>query len=485
MDVTSLILVKGVEAVGRRVFNEGDSLLDNSRGKKSPDWMTRTWDFVTNWFKKGLDYVLSNFASILNNSAMVLYQFDWARTDKMIWEDIAATNKGFAEQLGRMGASTLFRSTALGLTKKAKMKYPTLDPVVLAQLDDENQDEMKAVINGSLAAIRAGVTRNALNIAFMSGRAIMGLSPKEYKEPWSFAVKVDDFADWVRDKLPFNIGNAIAGFTEQLEDDFFDGLVLLGTAVQQQYAMSKAAINDSRGQERIIKFYPDAEDRTAYTFVTGTESEIKSAVNNFMVQNSAMENLNVGMVVQTTLDRSMKSSMGLRLITIYYRMSEDGGSTLPDGKQAPKKVLEIKNVRPSVDWDKIKLHCKNIQGGAVKVTAHLSDGHDLVGFFNTEAEGKSYLRPIIENICVGDLIRFQVLPPHENLKMRPQIGVYKPSSFTMQIRRETTDETKKQFITSDGKMYRLAAKSRISLRGDKPTGIDAWMLNPFVDDKVF
>ena len=69
--------------------------------------------------------------------------------------------------------------------------------------------------------------------------------------------------------------------------------------------------------------------------------------------------------------------------------------------------------------------------------------------------------------------------------MRPQIGVYKPSSFTMQIRRETTDETKKQFITSDGKMYRLAAKSRISLRGDKPTGIDAWMLNPFVDDKVF
>lgn len=483
--VGELILVTGIEAIGKRVFNEGDSLLDNSRGKKSPDWMTRTWDFVTGWFRKGYDYLMSNFASILNNAAMVLYQFDWARTDEMIWKDIEATNKGFAEQLGRMGASTLFRSTALGLTKKAKMKYPTLDPVVLAELDEENQDEMKATINGALAAIRSGVTRNALNIAYMSGRALLGKSPKEYKEPWSLAGKVDDFVDWAREKLPFNLGSFIGGAVEQFEDDFFDGLVLLGTGVQQQYAMSKAAINDSKGQERIIKFYPDSDDKSKFTFVAGTESEIKTSINSFMTTNSALEGLNVGMVVQTSLDQSMKASMGLRLVTVYYYMSENGGSTLPDGKAAPKRQMEIKNIKTSFDWAKAKEFFKPVNGGAWKVTAHLSDGHDIAGFFSSEAEGKNYLRPIITNICVGDLIKFSVSPPAEIPRMRPKVGIYKPATFTMQIRKETLDETKKKFVDRSGKMYRVAIKNKINLKGEKPAGIDQWILNPFAGDTPF
>lgn len=483
--VTDLILVKGIEAIGKRVFNESDSLLDNSRGKKSPDWMTRTWDFLTGWFKKGVDYVLSNFASILNNAAMVLYTYDFAQTDEMIWADINATNKGFTEQLGRMGASTLFRSTALGLTKGAKMKYPTLDPVILAEMNEENQDEMKAVIQGGLAAIRSGITRNALNIAFMSGRALLGKSPKEYKEPWSLQGVVDGWVDWAREKLPFNIGSFIGGAVEQFEDDFFDGLVLLGTGVQQQYAMSKAAINDSKGQERIIKFYPDSDDKSKFTFVAGSESEIKTSINSFMTTNSALEGLNVGMVVQTSLDQSMKASMGLRLVTVYYYMSENGGSTLPNGKAAPKREMEIKNVKTNFDWDKAKLHFKNISGGAWKVCAHLSDGHQLQGFFSSETEGKSYFRPIIENVCVGNLIRFSHQPPHENIDARPKIGVFKPSTFTMQIRRETSDIAKKKLMTTDGKMYRVAVKNRISLKSTKPEGIDAWILNPFVEDKVF
>ena len=481
MSLTTDLILFGVQtAIGTRNFNDSDSLADNSRGKKSPDWLTRSFDFVKNWFNKGFDYLMSNFMSIIMGSAQVIYQFDFAKTDKMIWDDIDQTNKGFAQQLGRMGASKLFRTTALGMTKKAKMQWPTIDPVIIANIDEENRDELKETINSGLAAIRAGVTRNLMNVTFMSGRFLMGRSPKNYVKPWSIATWLEDGVEWVEKNIPV-IGGFLRGAFEQFEDDFFDIGYLITGGVQAQYAMSKAALRDSRGPEKIVKIYPDKEDKTRFTFVAGTEDEIKQSVSNLMVNNAVMEDLNVGMVVQTSLDTSMKSTMGLRMITVYLNMSESGGSTLPDGKRAPQKIVEVKNIKLNVDYDKIKLHFKNISGGAWKVTAFLSDGHQLQGFFASEAEGKSYFRPIIENICVGDLIRFSAQQPHENLKMRPQIGIFKPASFTMQIRKETIDEKKKKFIATDGKMYRVEIKSRIKLQGTKPENIDAWILNPFID----
>lgn len=481
MQVGEMILVKGIEAIGKRTFDEAASLLDNSRGKKSSNWLTQAFDFLGNWFRRGIDYLMSNFGSLITNAAMTLYTFDWAKTDQMIWEDINQTNKLFAEQLGRMGASQIFRGTALGLTKGAKMRYPTLDPVILAEIDEENQDELKQTIQGSLAAIRSGVTRNFLNLAFMSGRSIMGLSPKEYKEPWTLQGVLDKAVEWAQKNLPFNLGNFLEGFKEQAEDDFFDGLVLLGTGVQQQYAMSRAAIRDTQGKNRIVKFYPDRNDSSSFTYVAGTETEIKTAVNSFMLQNAALENKDVGMVVQTTLDTSMKSTMGLRLITIYYYSGENGGSTLPNGKRAKSKTLEIKNVKLTANYDKIRLYCKKISGGPVKVVAHLSDGHQLVGFFASESEGKAYFNPIITNICEGNLVRFSHIPAHENPKLRPSIETFYPASFTMQIRKETLDETKKAFTTQNGKMYKLALKKRIPLNKEKPSDIDNWMTTPFIE----
>lgn len=481
MSLTTNLILFGVQtAIGTRNFNENNSLKDNSRGKKSPDWLTRSFDFVKSWFSKGIDYLMSNFASIIMGGLQTIYQFDFARTDKMIWDDIAQVNKGFTEQLGRMGASSLFRGTGLGMSKKAKMLYPTLDPVTIAQVDEENRDELKATIDSSMAAIRSGITRNLANIAFMSGRALMGLSPKEYTKPWSFATKLEEGVEWVEKNIPI-VGGFLRGFYEQAEDDFFDMGYLITGGVQAQYAMSRAALKDAKGPEKIVKVYPDKNDKSRFTFVAGSETEIKQTVSTLMVNSSQMEGFNVGMVVQTSLDTSMKATMGLRLLTVYFNMSETGGSTLPSGKRAPQKILEIKNVKANVDYDKIKNNFKQISGGHIRVTAHLSDGHELKGYFASENDGKAYFRDIVTNICEASLVRFSHLPPHENIKMRPQIGIFKPASFTIQIRKETTDIEQKNFITSDGKMFKVALRNRITLRSAKPDGIDAWILNPFVE----
>lgn len=477
---SDLILFAVKTVIGVRNFNEKSSLADNARGGKTPDWMARIGDTVKGWFTKGFNYLMSNFASILTGGLQNLYQYDWAKTDKMIWDDINAVNEGFAQQLGRMGASKLFRSTGLGMTKRAKMLWPTLDPVVLATMDEENSEELKQTIDAAMLAMKSGLARNALNITYMSGRWFMGLTPIVYTEPWSLAAALDKGVEWVTKYIPI-VGKLLSGFKEQAEDDFFDMGYLIGNGVQSQYAMSRAAIRDSQGSKKIIKIYPDRDDRTVFTFATGTESELKQTIGNMMVSNSAMDGKSVGQIVQTSLDTSMKSTMGLRLLTVYFNMSESGGTTLPNGKRAPQKIMEIKNVKLNVDYDKIKATFKNITGGAVRVSAHLDDGHQIQGYFQSESDGKAYLRNVVTNICVANLVRFSHIPMHDNPKMRPQSGIFKPNSCTIQIRKETLDENKKKFITTDGKMYKMALKNRITLRGAKPAKIDAWILNPFAD----
>jgi hypothetical protein len=481
MSLKSDLIVFAVKtAIGKCVYNENEGLLDNSRGKRSPDWITRTWDWFTNQVKRGFDYVMSNFSSIFMGGLQTIYQFDWARTDKMIWEDIDATNKSFAQQLGRMGASSLFRSTALGMSRKAKMKWPTIDPVVLATMDEENAEEMKATINGAMTAIKSGLLRNAMNITYMSGRALLGLSPKEYTEPWSFAAALDNAAEWAEKNIPV-IGGFLKGFYEQAEDDFFEIGFLITSGVQSQYAMSKAAIKDSKGKERIIKYYPDSTDKTNFTFISGSQEEIKSTISTEMAVASSLANKDMGMVIAMSPDKAMKASMGLRMVTCRYYASDSGGSTLPSGKRAPSREMEIRNIKPTVDYEKLKTFLTPIDGGYIKVVAHLSDGHQLSGFFSTEPEGKSYFRSLIDNICVGDLVRFQHFPADEDIKKRPHLGRFKISSVTVQIRKKTTDVTKKKFIDSNGDMYQVAIKN-FSLKPDKPKPdwIDAWMLNPFI-----
>ena len=482
MSLKSDLIVFAVKtAIGKCVYNENEGLLDNSRGKRSPDWITRAWDWFTNQVKAGFDYLMSNFSSIFMGGLQTIYQFDWARTDKMIWDDIDATNKGFAAQLGRMGASSLFRSTALGMSRKAKMKWPTIDPVVLATMDEENAEEMKATITGAMTAIKSGILRNAMNITYMSGRALLKLSPKEYTEPWSFAAALENAAEWAEKNIPI-VGGFLKGFYEQAEDDFFEIGFLITSGVQSQYAMSKAAIKDSKGKERIIKYYADSTDKTNFTFISGSQDEIKSTISTEMAVSSGLANKDVGMVAMVSLDKSMKASMGLRMITCRYYASENGGSMLPTGKRAPSREMEIKNVKTTVDYEKLKTFLTPIDGGYIKVIAHLSDGHQLMGFFSTEGGGKSYFRAIIENICVGNLVRFQVMPADDNIKKRPHLGKFKISSVTVQIRKETTDETKKKFIDANGKMFRVAIK-KFSLKSGqlKPDWVDSWMLNPFVE----
>lgn len=481
MSLLSNLAIYAAQAlIGTRNFNDADSLKDNNRGQKSPNWLVRVWDWTKDFFSKGFDYLMSNFCSIIMGAAQTLYQFDFARTDEMIVADIENTNKLFAQQLGRMGAAGLVRNAKIGMPKMGKMKWPTLDPVVLANIEEENREELQATLTGAMTAIKSGLTRNFMNLTFISGRLLMGLSPKEYTEPWSLAAGVEKFAEWSEKNIPI-VGGMIKGFVEQFEDDIFEVGYLVTSGIQSSYAMARAAIRDSKGKNRIIKYYPDKDDKTAFTFVTGSTEDIRNIVSTEMAVSSGMGMKSVGMIVQTSLDTSMKATMGLRMLTCYFNASATGGSVLPDGKRAPQKILEIKNIKVSVDYDKLKSVLRPINGGFIKVIAFLSDGHQLQGFFATEAEGKAYFRPIIEDICVGDLVRWQHIPADENIKKRPTQARFILSSVTVQIRKETTDEKQKRFIDASGKMYKVAIKNRIRFNGNKPEKIDAWFANPFLE----
>lgn len=477
--IVNLAIYAVKDQLGKRIFNENDSLSDNSRGKKSPDWLTRTWDWAVGFFRKGFDYLMSNFCSVIMGAVQTLYQYDWAASDDMIIADIEATNKSFGQQLGRMGAAGLVRNAKIGMPKMGKMKWPTLDPVVIATIEEENKEELNATLNGAMTAMKSGLLRNFMNLTYVSGRFLLGLSPKQpYTEPWSFAKAVDDAAEWAEKNIPI-VGSAIKGFIEQLEDDLFEVGYLVTSGIQTSYAMARAAINDAKGKERIIKYYPDSSDKSNFTFISGSTEDIRNAVSTEMAVASGIGTKSVGMVVQTTIDTGVKAARNERLVTAYFYSGVGGATTLPDGKRAMKKEINIPNLKPTVTWDKLKATLKPFTGGNFKVVCHLNDGHQLQGFFNTEGEGKSYLTNIATNLCNGDPVKFTTIQPNDNAKFRSEIAKFTVSTATIRIAKETLDEKQKTIIDTNGKWWKVKA-FKLTLRLlTKPDGIDEKILNPW------
>ena len=360
-----------------------------------------------------------------------------------------------------------------------KMKWPTLDPVVIATIEDENREELNATLNGAMTAIKSGLLRNFMNLTYVSGRFLLGLSPKQpYTEPWSLAKAVDNFAEWADQNIPI-VGSAIKGFIEQLEDDVFEVGYLVTSGIQTSYAMARAAINDAKGKERIIKYYPDSSDKSNFTFISGSTEEIRNSVSTEMAVSSGIGIKSVGMVVQTSMDKSVKATRNERLITAYFYSGVAGATTLPNGKRAKKSEMNIPNVKNTVKWDRLKATLTPFTSGNFKVICHLNDGHQLQGFFGTAAEGKTYLTRVATDLCNGDPVKFTVIPPNDNVKFLSEVAKVTISTATIRIAKETLDETKKTMIDSNGKWWKVKALKLTLRLTTKPDGIDDQILNPF------
>jgi hypothetical protein len=472
IDRTNLASQAIVELIGPRKIDLAQTYKSNSRGASRRG---RLSGFLNLLGSGALDYLMSNLTQIITGSLLQLYVFDWNQSDKQIQDQMKANELAMISAAGRLAADGLVRFTALGATKLAKHRYPRIDPISLANLDEENQEELINSLRSFLVASRSSLVNNAMLATYMSGRQMMKGSETKKTESFIIADKIENIAE--EQKNP-QVKAFLQGFVDQAEDVIFDMAFLIPNTIQATYEMNKLAAKQASGPARLVQLTPDKGTPEIKTLIYGSQDQVMTAITSTVTQQAVLENKDLGEIVQVSLDKAIKADRNERLITAYFYGGNNGASTLPDGRRAPKKELTISNVKNSVGWDELKSALLPISGGNYKVIAHLDDGHQLQGFFLSESEGKSYLSRI-SNLCQGNIFKWTTIEPNADPKFRVDPTRFEVATATYRILKRTTDLAKKDMMDARGEYWRVKA-IRLKLRlTDKPDGIDIELRNPW------
>jgi hypothetical protein len=460
------------QIIGTRSINLYQTYRTNSRGQSRRN---RLGGFLNMLGQGALDYLFSNLTEIVMGSVLTLYLFDWNQTDEEIQNQMKANELAMIQSAGRLAADGLIRFTALGATKLAKHRYPRIDPTAIAMLDEENSEELIQSLRSFLMATRANVMSNVALSTFMTGRQMMKGAQTKKTESFIIADQVEKIAE--SQKNP-QVKAFLRGFVEQAEDVVFDLAYLVCNTISSTYEMTKLAARQSEGPTRLVQFTPDKDAPEVKTLIYGSQAEVMTAITTATTNQSVMAEKDLGQIVQVGIDQALKAERNERLITAYFYAGVNGGTRLPNGKRAPKKELNIPNVKISVDWDLLKATLTPIDGGNYKVIAHLDDGHTLQGFFATESEGKSYLTSI-SNLCKGDIIKWTTIEPNSDPKFRTDPARYSISTASYRISRKTSSPAQKNLIDSRGQMWRVKTIKLNLRKATKPSDIDALTSDPW------
>jgi hypothetical protein len=460
------------QIIGPRTIDLWQTYRINSRGASRRQ---RLGGFA-NFLGQGLlDYLMSNMTQIVMGSLLQLYMFDWNKSDKEIKDQMNANELAMISAAGRLVADGAVRFTTMGLVKQAKHRYPRIDPMALANLEEENQEELVSAITSFLIASRSNLLNNAWLSTYMSGRQMLFGAQSKKTESFIISDQIEKIVEAQKDP---KIKAFWQGFTDQAEDAIFDLAFLVCNTVQATYEMNKMAAKQASGPSRFVQFTPDKDAPEVKAIIYGTQEAVMTAITSATIQQAVLDNKDIGEIVQVGMDKALRAERNERLITAYFYSGNNGATTLPSGARAQQKKLRISNVKNTVDWDDLKRVLVPIDGGNYKVIAHLDDGHQLQGFFATEADGRSYLTNVA-TLCKGDITKWTTIEPNSDPKFRMDPARFEIATATYRVAKKTSDPAKKDMIDAKGQFWRVKA-IRLKLRAtEKPDGIDAELLNPW------
>jgi hypothetical protein len=460
------------QIIGTRSIDLYQTYKTNSRGQSRKK---RLGGFLNMLGQGALDYLMSNLTEIVMGSILTLYTFDWNKTDAEIQEQMKANELAMITSAGRLAADGLIRFSTMGAIKQAKHRYPRIDPIALAALEEDNQEELIGSLRTFLLSTRSNLMSNAMLTTYMTGRQMMVGAQTKKTESFIISDQIEKIAE--QQKNP-QIKAFISGFVDQAEDVIFDLAYLCVNTIQATYEMNRLAAKQGNGPARVVQLTPDKDAPTTQTLIYGPQDQVMTAITTAVTQQTVLQDKDLGQIVQVGIDKALKAARNERQVTAWFYSGVNGATKLPDGKRAIKREMKISNLKISVGWPELKATLKPFDGGNYKVIAHLDDGHALTGHFVSEAEGRSYLQAV-STLCNGDIKKWTTIEPNSDIKFRVEGGRFSISTATIRIARSTTDVAKKTLIDSNGQMWKVKA-IRLPLRRDvKPEGIDAEILNPW------
>ena len=426
-----------------------------------------------------VDIVWANAGQWTMGAANTLYNFDWNKSDKQIQDQINQSHTAMFGVAGGVSATYLTRSIGIGAIGSIKNRYPTLDLAALADAKEDNLDEVRSSINGALVAMRSNLATNAFLTTYMTGRHILGNTPKagEKNEPWIISEQLDKIVENQKDPA---IKAYLTSFKDQAEDAVFDNIALIGNVITASYNVNLEALKAHSGPERVISIQPDSEDSSVRTFVHGLQRDVINTVETAQLVSANLAHQNMGMVIGTEAARATKADRSKKVITIFYRNGINGASLLPTGERSAEKQIVLHNVKEFFSMSQLRPALENIQGGSYLVTAHLSDDHAVTVYAASESEGKKVIRKLVSAALNSTIIRFNVSEPPEELTLRKPTGIFTPVRAWFVHHREVPKLKIPNWVGRDGKFYQTK-KTSVNIKKPTSSEVDAQTRYPWVD----
>jgi hypothetical protein len=460
----------------------GDRLIDMFATYKKDSYKQGRKERVKNFRKfmndAVIDIIWSNMGQITMSAANTLYTFDWNKSDAQIQQQIEANNAAITGSLGGLAANYIGRSAGIGIMGSVAMKYPKINLDMLADAKEDNLDEIKTSIQGSILAMRSSLMSTGMISLYGSGRQLLQMAGlvEPGNKPWILSEKLDEIVEQEKNPL---IKSAMNRFKDELEDAVFDNIALIGNTLSASYVLNYKANQSTQGIAKVVSYTPDKEEPNNKIFCYGNEANIINAIESARISDGFMQNKDVGQIAAIAIDKALKADRNEKIVTIHYRNGINGASVKPDGKQSDKKEITLSNCKTTLSVKDLLPVLKNFQGGSFTVTAKLSDGHVAVINALSEAEGKSVLRPLVEKFCKGEIVDWSVSQPSDNVNKRLPEGLFVPCYCRFTQHRDRAAKTDKTRVYADGKFYETKT-TRVNLRKPISDEIDQQTKFPWV-----
>jgi hypothetical protein len=324
------------QQVGERVFDMGKTWKSDSLNAGRKERLKGFANFLGTATR---ELVMSNFSSIVMGSAMTLYTFDWNKSDKQLEEELKACETAMYSAGGRFAAQGIVRYAGIQSTAKARHRYPQIDPSILADIDEENRDELRSAIGSMLTTMRSSLQKSMFINAYMSGRKMFGYQDKKDEskpnEPWILSDQLDKIAESQKDE---KLKAMLTGFKDEMEDAVFDMGYLITNGVQTQWRLSQMAQNTVNGPKRLVRYTPDISEPNTHTFVHGSQEAVKTAIQSARLGQIYLKDKDIGEVAMVGIQRAMQANLSERILTVYYYSGQNGASSTPQGRSSKRQL---------------------------------------------------------------------------------------------------------------------------------------------------
>lgn len=394
------------------------------------------------------------FGTVLKVSTTIA-TFDWAASDNEIQQRINGNNVAIAGVWGSAIGSGAGWLAGIAIGYGVTVICPVIGSAKLARLvagevSLEALEELTATTKGAIQTTFETVSSNLLLSGYRSIRKFFGFNPPDSAPSWTIAEKFEERIESIKDPT-------LRAFTEGFFDEFFDSFVEAGYIfayeLDSQLASARAA--QAGGVERVVKLIPDKESPKEAIVLAGAESQLKTAIQNTLIQHRLIYNRDVGQIVGQPAEDWYKAKTQRRKLTIVFNEIERPPYRRDNGRRPRTATYSIPDPKPGLSWEKIKFAAKAYTWGRFRATANLDSGRQMAVYGASPSEAEDKLKDLL-TLSTAEISTLSITEEKErNPALKKEATRFYPANATYLVRRPSTDTTGRNDLSGDRYLQNL------------------------------